>query len=306
MVLRPSSLMVASIALVLAACGDDTSSSTGGGAEGGGGAGEGGGPPACSGACFAIPAGFQGPIELKDSGVAQCTNPEIEGGYADGTFEAPDAVCGCACAGANVICHADATLYEDASCSGASTELAADPPGCAEPPSGTWLSVSIATSATGSCESDGAAATRPSVVFDPPVDGCGVNLDLCEGGDICFPETVLTYCVYSLTESECPAGFEDERRVIQAVDLDDTRDCSCSCGAGTITCSSDVTLSEDSMCISDLAAAGAGGCVSASGGQPIEGLEVADEFVADCGAATESPSGSVSVGGNGVLVCCRP
>ncbi|MBK8938630.1 MAG: hypothetical protein IPM79_13585 [Polyangiaceae bacterium] len=306
MVRNLRSTLVTSVLLLAAACSDDTVAPTGGGPEGGGGGGEGGAPPVCTGMCLAIPAGFQGPVELKDSGVAQCTNPDFEGGYIDGTFSAPEAQCGCACEAVNVTCQADATVYEDAACGGVGSELSADPPSWAEPPSSaSWLSVSVATNATGSCQSDDGAAVRPAITFDQEVDGCGVNLDLCEGGDTCFPESVLTYCVYSFVQSECPEGFEDERRVIQLVDLEDTRDCSCACGAGTITCSSEVTIFEDA-CVTGLAATDAGGCVSADGGQPIAALEVADSFTADCGEPTTSPSGDVTVTGEGVLVCCRP
>ena len=66
-----------------------------------------------------------------------------------------------------------------------------------------------------------------------------------------------------------------------------------------------MTIFEDA-CVTGLAATDAGGCVSADGGQPIAALEVADSFTADCGEPTTSPSGDVTVTGEGVLVCCRP
>src|SRR5262249_26196693 len=121
----------------------------------------------------------------------------------------------------------------------------------------------------------------------------------------CVSAGTTAYCVYSLTATECPAGFDEMHRVIQKVDLDDTRDCTCSCGFPVgITCAPTVTCSGDSMCISDFDSTVSGDCISGDGGESIVGIEVDDGADADCSSVEHLPSGTVTIGGHGVLVCC--
>ena len=91
-----------------------------------------------------------------------------------------------------------------------------------------------------------------TIEFNPRVSACDLSTGPCSGG-ACVPAETTKYCVYSLTAKDCPAGFDEMHRVIQKVDLDDTRDCTCLCGFPVgITCSPTLTLSTDSMCIGAL------------------------------------------------------
>lgn len=299
--------LFAPVLLTLIACGDDDGAGgSGAGTEQGGG----GEAPGCSGVCLVIPEGFEGPIEIHDSGVAACTNQRFSGGYVDDAFTAPPAVCGCACGAPDAACEYEATVHENSDCSGSSLALDTTVGACLEvdelgvPARG----LQLAATPSGTCASDGAAAILPALQFDPEVDGCGVNLDACEEGgtDLCFPVSVKTYCVYSETATECPAGFTDQRRVIRPEDMTDTRDCSCDCEPGDVSCEPTVELGTDTMCTAALDEAATGDCWAGPAGEAFLGVELTDGVVADCGEPTQAASGTVEVAGEGVLVCCVP
>ncbi|NUP13879.1 MAG: hypothetical protein HOW73_48205 [Polyangiaceae bacterium] len=298
----------------VAGCSDDGGTGAGGEGNGGqdtGGDGSGGAEPACdpaSDACIAIPNGFEGPVELHEGDETTCSQRGFEGGYFDAPFEAAPAECACSCDAVTAICHAEATIYDDASCSGFGTTIDADPPFCTElPDDGTaWLGVTIETYGDGVCLSDATPGVRPPIVFDPPVVGCEVELASCGEGSLCFEGVAAPLCIYSLTETQCPAGFEDEHRVLQVVDLDDKRDCECTCGEGIIYCDEAVSLGGDSMCIQGPNATTSGGCTTSTNGEPFVSIELEDSYTAHCSDVTYTPNGSVTVGGGGVLVCCMP
>jgi len=301
--LRWLGLATLSAALVSLAigCGDDTG--TGGtGAEGGQGGVPSEGGASCEdkgGQCLAVPEGFKGPIELHDDGIATCTNPAFEGGYEEGTITAADAECGCACQPSG--CTWAGVAFGTTDCTGEPTSVTIDD-GCVPlPAGGPFSSVTVTVSDAGTCENDAAPATIPPVAFDPKVDGCNVNLDLCDVGVLCFPESVKTYCIYSTTETACPAGFDESHHVYQPDDLTDTRDCSCTC-TGDPTCDPATTLFSDDACATSNGTAD-DNCSNNDTQSAITALQV-DDPIGSCGAPETEVAGGVTVTGPGVLVCC--
>lgn len=296
----------------LIGCGDDETTPAGGGGTGGSGGGGAEGGASCEdlgGRCLALPDGFEGPIELHDNGIATCTNPAFQGGYEGDPFVAPDATCGCACGAPDAACELEAVAHDDVDCdiTGSISDVTLPSGVCTAVENGADPTLGLVMTATpsGACISDEAPATRPAVAFEPKVDGCNVNLDTCDGVVSCFPDSVKTYCIFSETETECPSGFDVAHRVVRTVDLEDTRDCACTCGGGDITCAPTLDLFSDDACATAVSGT-AGECVAGEQGEAISSVMADGGVVANCSAATNEVTGSVEVAGSGILVCCVP
>lgn len=297
-------------------CGDSEGPLGGSGGEPPGGGGGGGGEPTCQdkgGQCLAVPDGFLGPIEIHDDGIATCTNAAFQGGYEEQELTFEPAECGCACSTGADCTFEGATAYDNGSCSSGKAffqgfDLPADG-SCTGTPEFKGIDresvLAVATPSTETCTSDDAPANLSPLNFEPPVDGCNVTLDACDAGVICFPDSVKTYCVYSDTETSCPSSFPVERRVIRDEDITDTRDCTCTCGDGTVDCTADITLFTDDACANELNQISKGDCYAGDDGQDIVSV-IATVTPADtCGdTATQNVVGDVTVTGAGVLVCC--
>lgn len=298
-------------------CGDSEGPLGGSGGEppvGGGGGG--GGEPTCQekgGQCLEVPDGFLGPIEIHDDGIATCTNAAFQGGYEDEELTFEPAECGCACSTGADCTFEGVTVYDNSSCSDGKAffqefDLVADG-SCTPTPNLKGIDrqsvLVLAAPSTEVCVSDGVPANLSLVSFEPPVDGCNVTLDSCEAGILCFPDSVKTYCVYSDTETSCPASFPVERRVIREEDVTDTRDCTCTCGAGTVDCGAAITLFTDDTCTAELNQLSKADCYAGDDGQDIAGVTGTVTPTDDCGdTTTQNVTGDVTVTGGGVLVCC--
>jgi hypothetical protein len=292
--------------LFASACGDDASTAGGGPTGGGGEAGSGGagaGGPDCvskGGACLPIPTGWDGPIELTDSGNTVCTNEAFRGTYVGEPFDQPAASCECECVGASA-CALEITAYDDVACSTGALDVAVTPDACQAAPAG-GVGFTATSAPTGLCASDGADPNVPALDFATTVVGCNINLDACEPNVACVPD-LRTFCFYSATETECPEGFVDARDVLREEDFADDRSCTCSCSPGDVSCSPTVELFSDVACGTSLGATVADGCTTAKGSaaaiQVSPGVEGACE-------RTENVTGSVIQSGAGILVCCAP
>jgi hypothetical protein len=289
-----------------AGCGDDASTGgsapVGGGGEAGSG-GSGAGEPDCAskgGACLPIPAGWQGPIELTDSGNTVCTNEAFRGTYAGEPFEAAPAACECACVGTSA-CEIELVGYGDGACGKDALEVAAVPDTCQAAPVGA-VGFTVTSSPSGACASDGANPNVSPIDFATTVVGCNINLDSCEPNVACVPD-IRTFCFYSDTESECPEGFVDARDVLREEDFADNRSCSCSCSPGDVSCTPTVELFSDVACATALDAPTVDGCTSSE--TTPAAIRVTSGVDGAC-ERTENVVGSVSQSGAGILVCCAP
>lgn len=288
------------------ACGDDGSTSGGGPAGGGGEAGSGGagaGGPDCAakgGVCLPVPAGWDGPIELTDSGNTVCTNEAFRGTYVGEPFDQPPATCACACVAASA-CALELTAYDDDNCSTGALDVAVTPDACQAAPAGA-TSFATSSSPSGLCASDDADPNVPALDFATNVVGCNINLDACEPNVACVPD-LRTFCFYSATESECPDGFVDARDVLREEDFADDRGCTCSCAPGDVTCTPSVAVFADAACGVALGASTTDGCTAANGSPA--GIQVSAGVQGAC-ELTENVSGTVIQSGAGILVCCAP
>jgi hypothetical protein len=298
-------LYVALVTALIIACGDDSSSggsSTGAGGTGGGTGGEGG--LSCEdqgGTCLAAPAGFKGPVELSDSGATSCTNEAFEGTYVGEEFEAVPAECNCACA-PETACALEVTAFGDTGCLSGPEAVSVTSGVCqAAPPDTLALTVEATL---GTCQSDGATASVPSIKFTPYVVGCSVNLNDCDASTICVPST-RKYCFWSETESTCPSGFDEQLNVLRREDFSDDRDCTCDCGLGDVACAPSVELFSDATCTTAEAATDTAGCNATNSGQAAASLRVNANATGQCELTTQVV-GTVVQSGAGILVCCAP
>jgi hypothetical protein len=305
-------IFVASAALLLTACSDSGSSGTGGGATTATTTSSSStGSPTCEthgGKCVDVPAGFKGPVDLREDAPTPCDDTAFEGGYIEDPFVASPATCACSCSSPNANCDVEGTAYAASDCTGASATFDATPPFCGNPPDLGAPTLAVTLVATPNdttyCASDNAPGVRPDVVFSPSVTGCNPSIGTCSTGG-CIATGATKYCVYSFNATSCPAGFDEKHTVIQKVDLDDTRDCSCLCGFPVlINCSPTATLSIDSQCVSDVASDVSGDCIYSTNSDTIAGVTVDPGATADCSSFQEVPSGTVTIGGSGTLVCC--
>lgn len=296
---------VALVTALLVACGDDSSSggsSTGAGGSGGGTGGEGG--LSCEdqgGTCLATPVGFKGPVELSDSGATTCTNDAFEGTYVGEEFEATPAECNCACSPESA-CDLAVTAFGDTACLSGPAAVSVTSGVCQAAPADT---VALTAEATlGTCQSNGATASVPSIKFTPYVVGCSVNLNDCDNGTVCIPST-RKYCFWSETETSCPSGFDEQLNVLRREDFSDDRDCTCECGLGDVACAPSVEFFSDAACTTGEAATTTDGCNATDSGEAAASLRVNANATGQC-ELTAQVVGGVVQSGAGILVCCAP
>ncbi len=289
-------------ALTLVACGDDTTNPGGGGSGTGGTGGTGGVEETCEdkgGTCLPIPLGFEGPIELSDSGATSCTNEAFEGTYAGEPYEALPAECNCACT-ADGACSLAVEVHTDTACMDGDTALPVAAGNCVAAPASVLSASIVAT--PGDCVSDGAPAFVPTIKFDPQVVGCNVNLDSCEDGVACVPST-RKYCFYSETETVCPEGFVEQLNVIRREDYADDRDCTCDCGSDGINCDPVLELHDAVGCTSNDSMDVTDGCVTTTSGNEAASILADAVATGEC-TLTANATGSVTQATDGILVCC--
>lgn len=222
----------------------------GGGKEDGGGGGE---PPVC-GVCETVPDGFNGFVRLAKEG-RPCTaeSPVLwRGGLgAEASFEAQPAECGCSCEGLCPSVQGSVTSGGAAQCtdSGGGFTVTIPPSMCVGVPDSRNLKIP-ASLTDPECTSNNLPALIPPVSFTDPVEVCEAQLVPCDANAFCLPEDGGTYCIYSDTNPECPAGYSDRNVVVRDEDLNDTRDCLCVCGAGDDVCGNmgAFTLYADDTC----------------------------------------------------------
>jgi len=302
------------LSAALAACGDDTVAPLGGTDQGGApGTGGGEGGESCEdkgGQCLDLPPGFEGPVQVNDSGVATCTSEAFVGAFEEEAIIALDAECGCVCQVENATCPLTGVAYADAACGSINTATFTLLDTCIDLPdvgATSPLSIEILNQAAPSadCTNDLAAAVVSPISFEPEVVGCNVNLDSCADGVVCVPQ-VGQYCVYSTTETACPAGFDEIHTLYREEDIDDTRDCECSCGDATIACTPMVSLFSATDCTGDLTEQNTADCYSASGAPGLLGSALVDDGMAASCETTTAVTGAIDITGPGLLVCCAP
>lgn len=303
---------VLALSAATSACGDDTL--PGGGSDQGGSPGAGGGQGGddCAdggGQCLVVPAGFVGPVQVNDNGVATCVSEAFHGAFEASAIFAPDAICGCACAADGAACSLAGLAFSDGACEAVdpvSFEL--DAGACVDLPdvdAASPLGVQLQADPTAAdCVNDLAPAMLPPIAFEPNVVGCNVNIDSCAGGGVCVPQ-VGRYCIHSTTETSCPAGFEESHTVLREADVTDTRECECGCGAATVTCAPAISLFSGADCTGDLVHLSVSDCHFARGTPPLGSALVDDGLVATC-ETTTTASGGIDVTGAGMLLCCAP
>lgn len=226
----------------------------GGGNEGG----SGGAPPAdCPGTnetCAVVPADFTGPylVTLSDE-EAGCNDPAWIGGFAEDGFTAPDAICQCGCFPPGNACQSlSVNAYAGAGCeTGVQETFTLDVGGC-QPLEAENLGFTVSIvdgTGVGQCFSNDAPPIQTPIVFNVPVTGCDAELQACGDGGVCLPPDESVRCVRSETADECPLGFPNPRpELLVEKNIEDTRDCSCDCGAVEGTCDEVYRLFSDSTC----------------------------------------------------------
>ena len=191
---------------------------------------------------------WTGPVAVyvgTDQGIAcpsAWPDTEIDGGT--GTITAPPASCtACSCGSASGIsCNGSVTFYPAASCGGTGYP-AAGTGSCQAVPSATLLHTSARaaaeTASGGSCTPSGGVPTTVPATYATRNLACGgvVTGGGCAAGEVCLPPAPTGFdeslCIYRNGNRSCGGlgAFTEERSVHG--EINDTRDCACSCGTPT-------------------------------------------------------------------------
>jgi hypothetical protein len=248
--------------------------------------------------------GFDGAV-LLNAGCGSAA--KVFEGHESFTFQ--DATCGCSCGPAAALCTlpAQASSFPNTECSADKlTGIFTPSEICVGVPGGQMTHSVQLDGAPGppSCVSDMGPADIPDIVFSSPLEGCSFESIGC-GADLCVP-TGERYCLYRVSSGpavECPAGLSDTP-LIQAADIDDSRDCNCPCGLKTSDgCASPVwQLHSGSGCGNLLASTSATCAVAANG--VIGSASVSAASAVQC-TQVQDPFGTVQAMPS-LQLCCSP
>jgi hypothetical protein len=310
-------------------------------------------PPTCTGLgnlCVpAIPVGWTGPIALYDffqtGGPAPSPNPCPSGGAYTQPYPSPASTqlghytptaatptCGCSCGATvtGVTCPNPTVSVSTNSCPGGGTTVSGTATATCSLLTNNdinSITVNLGTASGGSCATNETGLPVPAWSSTTGWEGTGnacytgttnYGTTGCTGGDICVPPTPVTFsngavCVYAPGAQTCPPGYATPHSYFSGAS--DSRGCSysCTCTPTGVSCTSDVTVSNQSSCTGGMTLANLpSGCSPASGNlnlQPVNFQATVSSSGSCTFAAGAISGGAQATGGvtpNGqVTVCCN-
>ncbi len=281
----------------------------GGNEDGGGSVGN-----CAQGTCVATPpAAWQGPVAFYsgDSGMAApaCVGTALDLG--EGQLFGPPAQCSsCTCSMPQVNCGATLITHAGMNCTLGTTAVSEDTSCQAllSSTGNTFFTAPPPTVSAGACAPLGGVKTLPPVTYKNVIRLCKTTSNgSCSAGFECFVPPTPAYqskpCIYKMANVACDApGFSVKHTAYGGIT--DTRDCSsCSCGAGSGTCTGNTELYSMLGCSTLIATVPSdNSCVSASGTQSFK-LKLSKS--GSCPPSGGTSTGNVSPN-SPVTICCAP
>lgn len=157
----------------------------------------------------------------------------------------------------------------------------------------------------GSCEPIPTAEVPAAAWSERTVLCTAEPVDPCEGGHCVAPPAAdfdTAICIFTPGDTQCPAGYDEDRRVVYT-EVSDTRGCTaCTCGGPVGTCSGTVELHGNGWCGSKFGDVGPDECTASI---PVTSLRFSVEQVAGvCAPSASQPQGAAAPAG-AITVCCQ-